>query len=88
MGCLSGECYDTEFNVFVMKDYDYNIMMMSTFSGWTVLEGHKEGIRMVNGGVSKFKYPAVVADYYRCRGAVGNHNSLRYDVGTKSQIGL
>ena len=62
--------------------------MMSTFSGFTVPEVQKEERRRVNGEVVKSKYPAVVADYYRCRGAVGNHNSLRYDVGTKSQIGL
>ena len=71
-----------------MKDYDYNIMMMSTFSGWTVLEGHKEGIRMVNGGVYKFKYPAVVADNYRYKGTVDNQISLRSYDQTKSQIYL
>ena len=28
--------------IFFMKEPDYNIMMMSTFSGFTMLEGHKE----------------------------------------------
>ena len=41
MGCLSGEWYETEFNVFVFYDPDYNIMMMSNFSGLTVAEGQK-----------------------------------------------
>ena len=69
-----------------MKGPDYNIMMMSTFSGFTVLEGQKEERRMVNGEVVKFQYSAVVADHYRYRGAVDNHNALRHDGGTKSQI--
>ena len=43
---------------------------------------------MVNVEVVKFKYTAIVADDYIYRGAVDNHNALRYDVGTKSQIGL
>ena len=43
---------------------------------------------MVNGEVVKFKYPEVVSDHYRYRGAVDNHNALRHDDGTKSQFGL
>ena len=43
---------------------------------------------MVNGEVVKSKYAEVVADHHRYRGAVENHNSLRHDGGTKSQIGL
>ena len=39
MGCLSGEWDKTEFNIFVFKDPDYNIMMMSNFSVFTVPEG-------------------------------------------------
>ena len=43
---------------------------------------------MVNGEIVKFKYPEVVSDHYRYRGAVDNHNALRHDDGTKSQFGL
>ena len=43
---------------------------------------------MVNGGVVKFKYSAVVAYHCRYREAVENHNFLSHDGGTKSQIGL
>ena len=42
LGCLSGEWDDTEFNIFVLMEPDYNIMMMSTFSGLTVPGGQKE----------------------------------------------
>ena len=31
VGYLSGEWEETEFNIFVLKDTDYNIMMMSNF---------------------------------------------------------
>ena len=42
MECISGEWDETEFTVFVLKGPDYNIIIMSTFSGLTVPEGHKE----------------------------------------------
>ena len=42
MGCLCGEWDETEFNIFVLKEPDYNIMMMKTSLGLTVLEGQKE----------------------------------------------
>ena len=62
MGCLSGEWDEKDFNIFVMKQPDYNIIMMSTFSGLTVLEGQKKEIRMVNGEAVKLKHPAIVGD--------------------------
>ena len=36
MGCLSGEWDETDFNVFVLKYPDYNIMMMLKNSGLTI----------------------------------------------------
>ena len=36
IGCLSGEWDETDFNLFVLKYPDYNIMMMLTFSGLTI----------------------------------------------------
>ena len=50
-----------------MRDSNYNKFMVSTFSGLTVLVGHKEEIIMVNGEVVKFKYPEIAADNYRIR---------------------
>ena len=41
MGCISGEWDETYFIVFVLKDPDYNIMMMSNLLGLIVPEGHK-----------------------------------------------
>ena len=51
-------------------------------------ESQKEEIRMVNGEIVKLNYPEVVADHYRYRGAVENHNKFRHDGGTKYQFGL
>ena len=42
MGCISDEWDDTEFNVFDLKEYSYNIMMISTFLCLAVTEGYKE----------------------------------------------
>ena len=49
VGCLSGEWYETWFNIFVLNDPDYDTMMMSTILGFTIPEGQKEDIIMVNG---------------------------------------
>ena len=43
---------------------------------------------MANGDIFKSRYPEVVADHYRYRGAVENHNALRHDGRTKAQFGL
>ena len=37
--------------IFSMKEPDYNIIMISTFSGFTVPEGQKEERRMTNGNL-------------------------------------
>ena len=71
-----------------MKEPDHKIMTMSTFSDLAVMEGQKEEISMVNREVVKLKYPTIFSDNCRYRGAVGNHNLLRHNGGTKSQISL
>ena len=68
MECLGGECGATQLNVFVFKEPDYNIVIMSTFLSLTVPEGQKEEIMTVIWDVIKFKYPEVVADNYGYRG--------------------
>ena len=51
-------------------------------------EGQKEEIRVVSGEVINFNYPEVVADNYRYKVAVDNHNALRHYGGIKYQIDL
>ena len=51
-------------------------------------ECQKEEIRMANGEIVKFKYPEVVADHYRYKDDLDNHNTLRHDGKTKYQFGL
>ena len=62
--------------------------MKSNFLGLTMPEGQKEDIIMVNWEVARLKYPETVADNYRYKGALYNHNALSHDGGTKSQFGL
>ena len=88
MGYLSGECDDPELNILVIKEPYYNIMMVSTFSVLTVMEGQKEKKIMVNIDVVKFRYPEVVSCHYKYKGEVENHNALRNNGGIKSQISL
>ena len=64
---LSGEWDDTELNIFVIKENDYNIMMMSIESGLTFPDEYNGGIIMVKWEVLKLKYPEIVYDNYRYR---------------------
>ena len=59
---------------------------MSNFSGLTVTEGQKEERRMANGEGVNFKYPVAVADHYKYRGAVDNHNILRHYSRTSPKL--
>ena len=43
---------------------------------------------MINGWVVKLKYTEVVADHYKYIGELYDHNALRHDGRTNSQIGL
>ena len=43
VGCLSGEQDEMEFNIFFMKEPDYNIIVMSNFSYLTVPQVQKGG---------------------------------------------
>ena len=71
-----------------LKEPDYNITIMSTFSGLAVPEGQKEERSRLNGEIVNFKYNEIVVDNNSYRGAVENHNALRHYGGTKSQFGL
>ena len=73
---------------FALKESDYNIMTISTFLGLYIPEDKKEEISMLNREVFKFKHTEVVAENYRSRGGMENHNALRNYGGTKPQISL
>ena len=55
-GCLSAEWDETQFNVFVVKEPDYNEIIMSTFLGFNVTEVQNQEIIIVNKEVVKLKY--------------------------------
>ena len=44
---------------FIMKEHNYNIIMMLKCSGLNVLSGQNEGTRIVHGDEIKLKYPAI-----------------------------
>ena len=53
-----------------MKEPEYNIILMLTYSGLTVQDGQKEENIIFNAEAIKSKYPTIVADNYRYRGVV------------------
>ena len=73
---------------FFLKEPDYNIVVISTFSGLAVPEAQKEEKSTVNVESVKFHYPAVVDYYCIFRGVVDNNNVFRHDKRNNSLIGF
>ena len=59
VGCLIGEWDNTEVNIFIIKEPNYNMIMMLKDSSLTVQGGQNEGTRIVHGDEIKLKYPAI-----------------------------
>ena len=71
-----------------MKKPYYNIMIMSAFSGFSMLGNQKKKRSMVNVEVVKLNYTDIVSVHYRYSGEVYNNNALRYYGRENSQIGF
>lgn len=87
---LPGNYENVKFDVFAMKEPDYVMMIMSTYGALTEHSDQKFSYRgsVATGDATKFKYKEVVANHYKYRGAVDEHNSKRHDGGTGDGIGL
>ena len=89
---LPGIMDNVPFNIFVMRDVDYNSMLMSTYGGLTIKPAQSDTMRTVRAGDEKttktFKYHQPFADYYIYRHVVDDHNNYRHDAGTKCGLSL
>ena len=77
-GTLDGVPYD----LFVMKEPDYNMKLMSTYGGLTVPKDQKESKRVwIENGetkTAKFHYTEPFANHFDYRHVVDDHNNLRH----------
>ena len=74
--------------MFVLKEPNYNMIMMCTYYGLVVFEGQKEEYLISKLKVYTFHYLVTFSNNYLCRGAVDNHNDMHHDGGKKHQVGL
>jgi len=78
VGTLNGVPYD----LFVMKDVDYSMKLMSAYGALTVKAGQDESFRTYTKDGSTvtnvFKYTEPFANHFKCRHVVDDHNNNRH----------
>ena len=90
---LPGIMDNVPFNIFVMRDIDYNSMLMSTYGGLTINLAQSDTMCTVHTGHEKttttFKYHQPFGDYYYIyRHVVDDHNNYCHDTGSKCGLSL
>ena len=65
--------------------------MMSTYGSLIVKDGQRDSVRVLKDDtrtMKRFKYTEVVANHFKYRGAVDDHNGKRHDCGSKNGLSL
>jgi len=85
-GILDGQPFD----IYALKEPDYTLMMMSTYGSLIVKDGQRDSVRVSKEDrtMKRFKYTEVVANHFKYRGAVDDHNGKRHDCGSKNGLSL
>jgi Transposase IS4 len=74
---LHGTLDGVHYTVFLMKEQEYCMKLMSTYGGLIVLEQQQDTFRSIDGRTLQFKYKEPFANHYLARHAVDDHNNLR-----------
>lgn len=84
---VKGHQDQVPYNLFMMKDKDFVMKLMSTYGGLTVKPNQKKTYRWFKGQtprsdstVKTFKYPDLFANHYLFRHCVDDHNNLTHSV--------
>ena len=75
---LKGQLEGEPYNIFVMKEPDYCMKLMSTYGGLTTLPEEPDVTRVENGEKKIFKYTKNFSFHFRYRHMVDDHNNLRH----------
>lgn len=82
MDSLNGKMDNTPYDIFVLKEPDYSMKIMSTYGGLIEKAGQHETTRTwkENGETktTKFKYKEPFANHYDYRHCVDDHNHIRH----------
>ena len=84
--CHSVNWKGVDFDVFVVKDLNYNMIMIPTYSGIMVCGDQKEEYQLSKGKVITCKYAETFAHRYLYIGDLDNHNAMRHYGGTKQKV--
>jgi hypothetical protein len=77
IGALGGTMEEVPFHVYAMKEPDYTMMMMTTY-GTMEREGKFTKRKLNNGEAVIFQYPEVIANHFKYRHIVDDHNAKRH----------
>ena len=80
--CLKGQIDSVPYNIFTMKEPDYNMKLMATYGTLTVEQGEKESVRHFGEKSMKFKYTKIFSYHFKYRHMVDDHNNLRHSTPT------
>ena len=76
--CLIGTLENERYNLFVMKEPDYDMKLMATYGSLTYHENEKKNSRFCNGETHTFKYTKPFSDHFKYRHLIDDHNNLRH----------
>lgn len=88
---IQGSLDGTPYSIFCMKEPEYIMKMMSTYGGDKPPVGQHDVHRVIQGsdGGSRsidFKYPETVANHFKYRHMVDDHNNLRHALPSLEDI--
>jgi len=78
---LPGQLDGVDFDLFCLKEPDYVMILMSTYGALISSQEQKISTRIFQGEKTTFKYTEVIANHYKYRGAVDEHNNRQHDAG-------
>ena len=70
-----GELAGVKFDLFCLKEPDYNMILMSTYGSLSCNVDQRDSVCIVNGILKIFKYNVFLGNYYKYRCAVDAHNA-------------
>ena len=76
--CLQGTLQNERYNLFVMKEPEYNMKLMATYGSLTYHHNEKVNVRNVEGEKKTFKYTKPFSDHFKYRHMIDDHNNLRH----------
>lgn len=85
---LNGKLNGVYFSLLVMKELEYNMMLISTYSFLQILSAATEKNIIVDNVTTKFRYKEPFLKYFNYRDIVNNYNALCYSYRCDLTLGI